>query len=389
MAKRDYYEILGVSSNASEGELKSAYRKRARELHPDRNRNKSEAERKALEVEFQEVGTAYETLSNPEKRALYDQLGHAGYERFQAGGGAGTGGFGGAHDFSDVFGDFGNIFSEMFGGRRGSGRARRTQPGSDLKYKLSIDLKDVIFGCEAAIKIPRLGRCQVCSGTGSKDGSKPAMCGTCRGVGQVYLQHGPFSIQQTCPDCQGQGERITSPCSSCQGSGQVREMRTLKVKIPVGVDEGDQIRLSGEGEAGSRGGEAGDLYVEIHINPDPLFKRKEYDLYGEIPVNYVTAVLGGDVEIPTIDGKVRMHIPQGTPNGKVLKLKGKGIPKMRGRGAGDLFLTLMVEVPSQLTQEQINLLKEFESSLTNPERHYPRIKNWTQDIKSFFTPKSN
>lgn len=387
MAKRDYYEVLGVASDASSEELKRAYRKLTMRFHPDRHQGKSEAEQKKLAAEFQEVKEAYETLSDPDKRALYNQLGHAGYERAAQGGG--PAGAGGAYEFGDVFSDLGNIFSEVFGGRRGSGRSsQRAQRGTDLRYTLSLTLEDVIFGYSTSIKVPRLGRCQQCEGTGSRNGDKPTVCRTCGGAGQVYLQHGPFSIQQTCPDCQGEGQRINDPCSVCRGSGQVREMRTLSVKIPVGIDEGDQIRLAGEGEAGIRGGPAGDLYVQVQIKPHAFFKRQSYDLYAEMPVSYAMAVLGGEMEVPTLEGKVKLHIPSGTANGKVLKLKGKGIPKMRGHGAGDLFLTLMVEVPLHLNKEQRERLTSFEASLTDRDVHYPRLKKWIKEIKDFFTRKS-
>jgi len=383
MSTQDFYSILGVSKGVSQDEIKNAFRKKAIKLHPDRHVSKSEAERKQFEEQFQEVQKAYNVLSDPEKRAQYDQFGH---EQFTAQG-SGNGGFN-PHDFGDIFTDLGSIFGDMFG-RRNAGRGTRMQQGSDLRYTLTLDLGAAIFGYQTVIQVPRLGQCKHCHGSGAKGNAKPVSCNTCGGMGQVYLQHGALNIQQTCPDCRGQGERIHSPCPACRGTGQVRETKAVQVNIPVGVDEGDQIRLANEGEAGVRGGASGDLYIQIHFNTHKVFKRRAQDLYAEMPIDYLTAALGGDIEIPTLEGKVRLHVPEGTPNGKTLKLKGKGIPGTQRRLAGDLYLTLAIETPVNLRQEQIELLKKLEASFKQNKHHYPRMKQWVQDTTQFFSHQSS
>jgi molecular chaperone DnaJ len=380
MAQRDYYEVLEVSREATPEEIKAAYRKKAMHLHPDRlHASKEKKSQEQLKAEFTELQHAYDVLSDPEKRSKYD----TGRLDEQGGWAGGAPHF----DFEEAFGEFGDLFGNIFSGRRNA-RASYASQGSDLRYTLSLNLEDVVFGCNPSIQVARLGRCRFCEGTGSRDKSKPVVCATCKGKGQVYMHRGPFSIQQTCSDCRGQGRYNATPCTSCRGSGQAQETRNLSVKIPAGISEGDQIRLAGEGEVGVQGGAPGDLYVQVHINPHPLFARQANDLRGEMPVSYITATLGGDVEVPTITGRVKVNIPRGTPNGKVFKLKGKGIPKVHGHGAGDLFLTLMVEVPTHLNKDQIELLKAFEVSLQNSSTlHYPSIKKWIDTIKNFFTPK--
>lgn len=376
MTAKDYYQILGVKRDASAEEIKKAFRHLAIKLHPDKVPSH---EKKQKEAEFKELNEAYTILSDPTKRSRYD-AGESldGSQQFNG------------QDFGDVFGDFGNIFGDIFGGRRsGSQSTQRNQRGADLRYRLTLNLEDVIFGYESSIKVPRLGCCQRCQGSGATPGTQSATCTTCHGAGQVYLQHGMFSIQQTCPDCRGEGQRISSPCAVCRGSGQVKENATVAVKIPAGVDDGDQIRLAKEGEAGFRGGGQGDLYVQVQVKPHHLFKRKEYDLYGEMPISYSTAILGGEVEIPTINGLVRVHVPKGTPNSKVFKLRGKGVTKVNGYGHGDLFLTVTIEIPVKLTSHQLDTIKTFENSLLKSDHHYPKMAQWLQHIKQFFTKRGS
>jgi molecular chaperone DnaJ len=368
MAKRDYYEVLGVNKDCSEDELKKSYRRLAMKWHPDRNPDNPKAEE-----HFKEAKEAYEILSDPNKRAAYDQFGHAGVDP-QAAAGAGMGGFG------DIFSD---IFGEIFGGGRG---ARSTVfRGADLRYNLEISLENAAHGMETKIRIPAMAVCETCKGTGARAGSSPVTCPSCRGAGQVRVSQGPFSIAQTCPRCHGTGSVIPNPCTACQGSGRVKLQKTLSVKIPAGVDEGDRVRLSGEGEPGVNGGPPGDLYVQVHIKPHAVFQRDHDDLHCEMPVSITTAALGGEIEIPTLDGSARIRVPAETQSGKTFRLKGKGIKGVRSQTPGDLFCHVVVETPVQLTERQRQLLREFESlSSVDSARHNPRAKGWLDKVKEFF-----
>jgi molecular chaperone DnaJ len=368
MAKRDYYEVLGVNKDCSEGELKKSYRRLAMKWHPDRNPDNPKAEE-----HFKEAKEAYEILSDPNKRAAYDQFGHAGVDP-QVAAGAGMGGFG------DIFSD---IFGEIFGGGRG---ARSTVfRGADLRYNLEISLENAAHGMETKIRIPAMALCETCKGTGARAGSSPVTCPSCRGAGQVRVSQGPFSIAQTCPRCHGTGSVIPNPCTACQGSGRVKLQKTLSVKIPAGVDEGDRVRLSGEGEPGVNGGPPGDLYVQVHIKPHAVFQRDHDDLHCEMPVSITTAALGGEIEIPTLDGSAWIRVPAETQSGKTFRLKGKGIKGVRSQVPGDLFCHVVVETPVQLTERQRQLLREFESlSSVDSARHNPRAKGWLDKVKEFF-----
>ena len=372
MAKRDYYEVLGVKRDASEDDIKKAYRKLAMQHHPDRNPENPKAEER-----FKEAKEAYEILCDPDKRAAFDRYGHAGVEAHSGAAGA-AGGFGGG--FADAFGD---IFSEIFGG---GGRARsNVYRGADLRYNLEITLEDAARGAETKIRIPTLERCETCHGTGAKSGTEPVTCQSCGGHGQVRIQQGFFSIQQTCPRCSGTGKVIKDPCGGCQGSGRVKRQKTLAVKIPVGVDEGDRIRLSGEGEAGVNGGPPGDLYVVIRLKAHAVFQREENDLHCEMPVSFTTAALGGEVEIPTLDGSAKIRIPAETQTGKVFRLRGKGIKGVRSQVHGDLMCHVVVETPVSLTARQKELLLELEAiNQEETGRHNPRAKNWMEKVKEFF-----
>jgi molecular chaperone DnaJ len=360
--------VLGVNKDCSEDELKKSYRRLAMKWHPDRNPDNPKAEE-----HFKEAKEAYEILSDPNKRAAYDQFGHAGVDP-QAAAGAGMGGFG------DIFSD---IFGEIFGGGRG---ARSTVfRGADLRYNLEISLENAAHGMETKIRIPAMAVCETCKGTGARAGSSPVTCPSCRGAGQVRVSQGPFSIAQTCPRCHGTGSVIPNPCTACQGSGRVKLQKTLSVKIPAGVDEGDRVRLSGEGEPGVNGGPPGDLYVQVHIKPHAVFQRDHDDLHCEMPVSITTAALGGEIEIPTLDGSARIRVPAETQSGKTFRLKGKGIKGVRSQTPGDLFCHVVVETPVQLTERQRQLLREFESlSSVDSARHNPRAKGWLDKVKEFF-----
>lgn len=376
MSKRDFYEILGVTRNASQDELKKAYRKLAMKYHPDRNPGD-----KSTEDKFKEVQEAYEVLSDQRKRAAYDQFGHAGL-----GGAAGGGGAGG-FNFNDVFGDLGDLFGDIFGGRRGGGRTQ-PQRGADLRYNLELTLEEAIHGKSENIRIPALASCEECGGTGAKKGSHPTTCDTCKGHGQVRIQQGFFTIQQTCPSCHGEGRVITDPCRACRGHGRVEHVRTLAVKIPAGIDEGDRIRLAGEGEAGLHGASAGDLYVQVSIKEHPIFSREGSHLHCEVPISFITASLGGTMEVPTMEGTVNLQIPAGTQSGKVLRLRGKGVKPLRGGVTGDLFCRVMVETPVDLTSKQKELLRELEADLKQHEvKHNPKAQQWFTSVKEFFTGK--
>jgi len=374
VAKRDYYEILGVNRDASEEELKKAYRKLAMKWHPDRNPDNPKAEEN-----FKEAKQAYEVLTDSAKRAAYDQFGHAGVDH-QAGMGAGAGAGAGAAGFGDIFSD---IFGEIFGGGRG-GRSTVFR-GADLRYNLEITLEQAAHGFETRIRIPAMATCETCKGSGAKPGTQPATCPSCRGAGQVRVSQGPFSIAQTCPRCHGSGKIIPTPCTTCSGSGRIKLQKTLSVKIPSGVDEGDRVRLSGEGEPGVNGGPPGDLYVQVHVKPHAVFQRDHDDLHCEMPVSFTTAALGGEVEVPTLDGAARIKVPAETQSGKTFRLRGKGIKGVRSHAPGDLFCHLAVETPVNLTERQRQLLREIETSINaEPARHNPRAKGWFDKVKEFF-----
>jgi molecular chaperone DnaJ len=371
MAKRDYYEVLGVSRTASADEIKKAYRRLAMKHHPDRNKDDTSAEGK-----FKEAKEAYEVLSNTEKRATYDRFGHDGLSSARGGG---AGGYG-AEGFGDIFGD---VFGDIFGG----GRQRGSQVfrGADLGYELRLDLEKAVSGDSVTIDVPTQVSCETCDGSGAKKGTEPVKCSTCGGVGQVRMQQGFFSIQQTCPACKGVGTTIGDPCSDCHGRGRVRKTKTLSVKVPAGVDDGDRIRLSGEGEAGRNGGPPGDLYVEIRVNPHKLFTRDGADLACEVPISIATATLGGDVELPTLDGNVSLKVPAGTQSGKVFRLRAKGVSTVRDARQGDLFAKVAVETPVNLSSEQKDLLQQFEESIqAGGEKHSPRAGGWLDTVKRFF-----
>lgn len=371
MAKRDYYEVLGVERGASEADLKKAYRRLAMKFHPDRNPGD-----KAAEESFKEANEAYEVLSDASKRAAYDQYGHAGADPRMGGGGPG---FGGAN-FSDIFGD---VFSDFFGGGRGGGRGG-AQRGSDLRYTLELDLEEAVRGTTVSIRVPTLVNCKVCDGSGAKKGSSPISCPTCAGIGQVRMQQGFFSVQQTCPRCHGQGKIISDPCDSCHGEGRVEEFKTLSVKVPPGVDTGDRIRLSGEGEAGTQGGPTGDLYVVINVREHSIFQRDGKNLYCEVPISFTDAALGGELEVPTLDGRVKLKIPEGTQTGKQFRLRGKGVAPVRGGSPGDLLCRVAVETPVNLDRRQRELLEEFRASLEGNTTNSPKASGWFEGMKRFF-----
>jgi molecular chaperone DnaJ len=376
MAKRDYYEVLGVERGSSEAELKKAYRRLAMKHHPDRN-----PDDKASEELFKEANEAYEVLSDASKRAAYDQYGHAGVDPSMGGGGFG-GGAGGAN-FSDIFGD---VFSDFFGGGRGGAGGGRggAQRGSDLRYTLELNLEEAVRGTTVNIRVPTLVNCKPCDGTGAKKGSSPVTCTTCGGIGQVRMQQGFFSVQQTCPRCHGQGKIISDPCDSCHGEGRVEEYKTLSVKVPPGVDTGDRIRLSGEGEAGVQGGPTGDLYVVINVREHAIFQRDGKHLFCEVPISFTDAALGGELEVPTLDGRVKLKIPEGTQTGKQFRLRGKGVAPVRGGGPGDLMCRVAVETPVNLSKRQRELLEEFRTSLESDESHSPKASGWFEGVKRFF-----
>ena len=369
MAKRDYYEILGVSRTATAEQIKKAYRRLAMKHHPDRNKDDDDASAK-----FKEVREAYEVLNNSDRRAAYDQFGHEGLRGRTHGGGFGPEGFG------DIFGD---VFGDIFGGsRRGRSQVFR---GADLAYELRLDLERAVRGDEVTIEVPTQVTCDECSGSGAAKGTKPVSCSTCGGAGQVRMQQGFFSIQQTCPACKGAGSVIMDPCTGCHGRGRIPKTRHLSVKVPAGVDDGDRIRLSGEGEAGRNDGPPGDLYVEIRVNPHKLFTRAGTDLTCEVPVGFATVALGGEVELPTLDGHVSLKIPPGTQSGKVFRLRGKGVITVRDKRSGDLFARVVVETPVSLTEEQKAMLRKLDESINSGgETHNPRAEGWVETVKRFF-----
>ncbi len=370
MSKRDYYEVLGCGRDASEADIKKAYRRLAMKHHPDRNPDDTDAEAK-----FKEAKEAYEILANKEKRAAYDQFGHAGVDASQAGGG-----FGGADAFSDIFGD---VFGDIFGG----GRRTRSQVfrGADLRYELELTLEQAVAGESINIDVPTQVECERCDGVGAEPGTKPTPCSTCGGAGQVRVQQGFFSIQQTCPACKGVGTTVQDPCSECAGRGRVRKVKTLAVKVPAGVDSGDRIRLAGEGEAGRNGGPPGDLYVDIMVKSHPIFERDGQNLRCEVPIGFAAAALGSSVEVPTLDGQVMLKIPPETQSGRVFRLRGKGVSSVRATGTGDLFCRVQVETPVKLTEEQKALLEQFDEAVSaGGDRHSPRARTWLDSVKAFF-----
>ena len=370
--KRDYYEVLGVNRDATEEDIKKAYRKLAMKFHPDRNPDSKESEDK-----FKEAKEAYEVLSEPEKRRAYDAYGHAGVNPQMGGMGAGGGeGFGG---FAEAFGD---IFGDIFGGARGRSNVYR---GADLRYNLEVSLEQAARGTETKIRIPALETCETCHGSGAKPGTHPKTCTTCGGQGTVRLSQGFFSVQQTCPTCHGSGKMISDPCVACKGAGRVKHHKTLSVKIPAGIDEGDRIRLGGEGEAGVNGGPPGDLYVVIHLKDHGVFQRDGDDLHCEMPVSFTTAALGGEIEIPTLEGQAKVKIPAETQTGQVLRLRGTGIKGVRSAAPGDLLCEIVVETPVRLTERQRELLREFEEiNRKDGDRHNPRAKSFMDKVRAFF-----
>lgn len=370
MAKRDYYEVLGVSKDASDADLKKAYRKLAMKFHPDRNPDDNSAEEK-----FKEVKEAHDVLSDSQKRATYDQFGHAGIENSMGGGGAGGAGFG------DIFD---SVFGDIFGGGGGRG-GERVYRGADLRYELSLSLEEAVAGTTVKIRVPKQVECEPCHGTGAKKGSEPVTCTTCNGVGQVRMQQGFFSVQQTCPQCRGAGKMIKDPCSACRGQGRVRDNKTISVKVPAGVDTGDRIRLSGEGEAGQNRGPAGDLYVDVAVKEHPIFTRDDSDLHCEVPISFATAALGGEFEVPTLDGRVKLKIPAESQSGKMFRLRGKGVKSVRGSMKGDLLCRIVVETPVNLSKKQKELLREFDQTMdADSEKHSPQASSWLDGVKKFF-----
>ncbi|SET76445.1 molecular chaperone DnaJ [Marinobacter segnicrescens] len=370
MAKRDYYDVLGVTRETDEKEIKRAYRKLAMKYHPDRNPDDADAEAK-----FKEATEAYDILMDPNKRAAYDQFGHAGVD-----GQAGGGGFGGGGaSFSDIFGD---VFGDIFGGG-GRGRSNR---GADLRYTLELDLEEAVHGTTVKIRVPGHVECDVCDGSGAEKGSRPETCGTCKGMGQVRMQQGFFTVQQACPTCRGSGQIIKNPCKKCHGAGRLQEEKTLSVKVPPGVDTGDRIRLSGEGEMGVEGGPSGDLYVQISVREHSIFTRDGRNLYCEVPISIVDAALGGELEVPTLDGRVKLKIPPETQTGKLFRLRNKGVSPVRGGPAGDLLCRVIVETPVNLTKKQKDLMEQFQETLdgNNGNNHGPRKTSWFEGVKNFF-----
>ncbi|MGQ8363995.1 molecular chaperone DnaJ [Glaciecola sp. 1036] len=375
MSKRDYYEVLGVSKSASERDIKKAYKKLAMKYHPDRTSGD-----KALEEKFKEIQEAYEILTDERKRAAYDQYGHAGVDPNRGGGG-----YGGGADFGDIFGD---VFGDIFGG--GRGRQSRARQGADLRYNLEMTLEEAVRGKEVEIRVPTLVECEVCHGSGAKKGTSPTTCPTCKGNGQVQMRQGFFAVQQTCPTCSGKGKIVSDPCNSCRGQGRVEKTKTLSVKVPAGVDTGDRIRLTGEGEAGENGAPAGDLYVQVHVRDHDIFTRDGNNLYCEVPVGFTTAALGGEIEVPTLDGKVKLKITPETQTGKMFRMRGKGVKSVRSGAVGDLICKVVLETPVNLSSKQRELLEEFEATMKgSSEKHRPKEKGFFDGVKKFFDDLTN
>ena len=382
-AKRDYYEILAVERTVTSEDLKKTYRKLAIKYHPDKNPGDKTAEDK-----FKELGEAYEALSDPQKRAAYDRYGHAAFDP-RSGGGAGAGAGGGFHDPFDIFrevfsgaagggGIFGNMFEEAFG-RQGRGDRNR---GADLRYDLEVTFEEAARGCEKEITFNKMDTCPHCTGSGAEPGSKVTTCPTCQGQGQVGVSRGFFTVAQTCPRCHGNGRAVEKPCKNCKGEGRVRHKASIKLRIPAGIDDGSRLRSSGHGEGGSQGGEAGDLYVVIHVREHDIFRREGTELFCEVPIGFARAALGGDIEIPTLDGKATVKVPAGTQNGKVFRLRGKGLPDVHGRGHGDLHAQVVIEVPTHLNAQQKEALEAF--AATCDDRIHPQQESFFKKAKSFF-----
>ena len=385
MAKRDYYETLGLARGAGADEIKKAYRQKAKELHPDRNTDDPGAE-----AQFKEANEAYEVLKDAEKKAAYDRYGHAAFEGGMGGGGARPGGFrqGGQGDFASAFSDvFDDLFGDMMGGRGGGGGRARAQRGNDLRYNLRISLEEAFAGLSRTIQVPTAVTCAKCQGTGAEGGSEPVTCPTCSGMGKVRAQQGFFTVERTCPTCNGAGQTIKNPCSECHGAGRVEREKSLSVNIPAGVETGTRIRLAGEGEAGMRGGPTGDLYIFIEVADHALFQREATNLFCNVPVSMASAALGGDIEVPTIDGgKSRVKIPEGSQSGRQMRLRGKGMPALRGGARGDMFIELAVETPVKLTARQKEILREFDgiAAENNPqsEGFFSAVKGFWDSMKS-------
>lgn len=373
MSKRDYYEVLGLAKGASEQEIKRAYKRLAAKHHPDKNQGSKDAEEK-----FKEIKEAYEVLSDGEKRAMYDQYGHQAFEQ-------GGGGFGGSGGFGGGFGGFEDIFSEMFGGGFGGGRRRsRVVRGDDLQYDLEITLEEAVRGVKKDIRIQTLAECDTCHGSGAEKGSKVENCSHCHGAGRVRRQQGFFVTEATCPACHGSGKKIEKPCKSCQGDGRVHKTKNLSVTIPAGVDTGNQLRLSGEGAAGENGAPAGDLYVVIHVKDHDIFVRDGLNLYCEVPISFTMAALGGEIEVPTLDGRVKLKIPAESQTGKLFRIRGKGISSPRSRHLGDLICKVIIETPVSLSDEQKDLLRQLEESLADKGQHRPKHQGFFEGVKRFF-----
>ncbi|MCW8091437.1 molecular chaperone DnaJ [Alteromonas sp. ASW11-130] len=378
MSKRDYYEVLGVEKGAGERDIKKAYKKLAMKFHPDRTQGD-----KSLEEKFKEIQEAYEILMDPKKRAAYDQYGHAGVDPNRGGGN-----YGGGADFGDIFGD---VFGDIFGGGRG-GRQSRARQGSDLRYNLELSLEEAVRGKDVEIRVPTLVECDSCHGSGAKKGSSPTTCPTCHGNGQVQMRQGFFAVQQTCPTCSGKGKIISDPCNKCHGHGRTEKNKTLSVKIPPGVDTGDRIRLSGEGEAGENGAPAGDLYVQVHVKDHKIFQRDGSNLYCEVPLSFTTAALGGELHVPTLDGKVKLKVSPETQTGRMFRLRGKGVKSVRSGVTGDLMCKVVVETPVNLSSRQKDLLREFEDSMgsgSDKAKHRPKEQGFFDGVKKFFDDLTN
>lgn len=377
MSKRDYYEVLGVSKDATEREIKKAYKRMAMKYHPDRT-----AGDKALEEKFKEAQEAHDILTDGQKRAAYDQYGHAGVDPNRGGGGHGSA------DFGDIFGD---VFGDIFGGGGGR-RQSRARQGSDLRYNLELSLEDAVRGKSVEIKVPTLAECDSCDGAGAKKGTKATTCPTCHGQGQVQMRQGFFAVQQTCPTCSGRGKIIADPCKKCRGQGRVEKTKTLSVKVPAGVDTGDRIRLSGEGEAGETGAPAGDLYVQVHVKEHKIFERDGNNLYCEVPISFTRAAVGGEIEVPTLDGKVKLKVAAETQTGRMYRLRGKGVKSVRSGSVGDLMCKVVVETPVNLNSKQKALLQELEDSMgtgADVAKFRPKEQGFFDGVKKFFDDLTN
>jgi len=372
MSKRDYYETLGVDKSASERDIKKAYKRLAMKYHPDRT-----AGDKAKEEKFKEIQEAHEILTDAQKRAAYDQYGHAGVDPNQ-------GGHHGSADFGDIFGD---VFGDIFGGGGGRRQQSRARQGSDLRYNLELSLEEAVRGKDVQIKVPTLASCEVCDGSGAKPGSKAKICPTCNGQGQVQMRQGFFAVQQTCPTCSGSGKVIADPCNACHGQGRIEKTKTLSVKVPAGVDTGDRIRLTGEGEAGEQGAPAGDLYVQVHVRDHTIFTRDGNNLYCEVPLSFTTAALGGDIEVPTLEGKVKLKVSAETQTDRMFRLRGKGVKSVRSGNVGDLMCKVVIETPVNLTSKQKELLQALNDSMGSGEesaKYRPKEKGFFDGVKRFF-----